>query len=132
MCDRVPVDFVHFGANISLADLPGSARADPWCCGRTLGSFGSILRSGGPLVGWGPEIILPGRKCSVVVELPRGLSPGRCASSVDSASQVAPTTCPVALAQLQVCVPVGVVLGAGLGRADQGNDLSLGYRTGQG
>lgn len=56
----------------------------------------------------------------------------RCAPSEDSASRVAPITCPVALAQLQVCVPVGVGLGAGLGRADQGNDLSLGYRTGQG
>lgn len=61
----------------------------------------------------------------MVVELPPRSQPrGRCASSVDSASQVAPTfTCPVALAQLQVCVPVGVVLGAGLGGLDQGDDL---------
>lgn len=84
-------------------------------------------------MGWGPEIILPGEEVLCGGGAPTEVSAqGRCASSVDSASQVASTTCPVALAQLQVCVPVGVVLGAGLGRADQGNDLSLGYRTGQG
>lgn len=31
-----------------------------------------------------------------------------------------------------VFVSVGMDLGAGLGRADQGNNLSLGYRKGQG
>lgn len=132
MCDRVPVDFVHFG-QIKTADLPGfGTRPILGAVRRTLGSFGSILRSDGPWWDGGLGIILPGEEvlCGEVGSH-RSLSPGPGVLPLWTQPQVAPTTCPVALAQLQVCVPVGVVLGAGL-RADQGNDLSLGYRTGQG
>ena len=84
-------------------------------------------------MGWGPEIILPREEVLCGDGAPAEVSAqGRCAPSVDSASRVAPTTCLVALAELQVWVPVGVDLEAGLGRADQGNNLSLGYRKGQG